>query len=105
MIPAEGCQPSAGSNISRTGAENTLVLWLYIVLSAVRHLNCAQVLHYRTMRYWHMQFRRLIRSFCRSIGSQTALSQWLNGAIIISQAAQKLLNKVKTEFVNAVNGL
>ena len=55
------------------------------------------------MRYWHMQSRRLICGVCRSIWSHIALPQWLDGVIIIAQAVGKLLNKVKTEFVNPVN--
>jgi len=55
------------------------------------------------MRYWHMRFRRLIRSFCRSIGSHIALSQWSDDGMIVAQTARKLLNKVKTEFFDPVN--
>ena len=69
-------------------------LTLIIGLSAVRHLNCAQVIYYCTMRYWHMRSRRLIRGVCHSIRSHIALSQWLDGVIIVAQAARKLLNKV-----------
>mgnify|MGYP003310693704 CR=1 FL=1 len=91
--------------ITDEGSAEKQSLTFYIGLSAVRHLNFAQVIYCCTMRYWHMQSRRLICGVCHSIRSHIALSQWLDGVIMVAQAARKLLNKVKTEFVNPVNVL
>lgn len=80
--------------ITDEGSAEKRSLTFYIGLSAVHHLNCAQVLYYCTMRYWHMRSRRLIRSVCRSIGPHTALSQWVLFVDIIAKVSGKILNKV-----------